>query len=384
MVYLDYNASTPMDPRVAEVVWRVMQEHFANPSSTQHASGRAARDVIEEARTRVAALVGAAGPQSVVFTSGASEAASLSIVGVVLGCAPTRKDVVVAATEHKAVLEAGHLAAELVGGICRVAPVDRHGRVDVDALGDLLDDSTALVAVMAVNNETGVIGDLPGVAEQCRQVGALFFSDLTQAYGKLQPNVAALGVDIAVLSSHKIYGPRGAGAIVADRRTQRLIKPLFRAGGQERGLRGGTQDVAAIAGFGVAAELAALEWEPDSGRLAGYREGLVEILNKQVTDVTVNGAGADRVANTVSLRFAGADADAVMASAPNIEVSTGSACQAAVTTPSHVLTAMGLDSTAASECVRVSLGRPTTESEVVDAAEQLGNAVNRVRELSAA
>jgi cysteine desulfurase len=195
MVYLDHDASTPIDPRVADVVWEVMREHFANPSSMQHASGRAARDVIEGARGRVATLVGASTPQNVVFTSGASEAAAISIIGTVLGASSDRPNVVVSATEHKAVLEAAASAASLAGGHRAIVPVDAQGCVDLQALNELVDDKTALVAVMGVNNETGVVGDLRHVAEVCQRVGAVFFSDLTQGYGKLELTVEKLGVD---------------------------------------------------------------------------------------------------------------------------------------------------------------------------------------------
>lgn len=381
MVYLDYNASTPIDPRVRELVIGVLDRVYGNASSVQHRTGQEAAELVEEARDRVAALVKAA-PRSVVFTSGASEAATLAILGAVLGSRRSAPSVVVGATEHKAVLAAADMAARLSGGEVRRAPVMADGRIDLDRLRALVDGSTVLVAVMAANNETGVLSPVQEVAEACKRAGALFFCDVTQAAAKTDVDLDGWGVDLAVLSSHKIYGPKGAGALVAPREVQRSLLPVFAGGGQERGLRGGTHDTAAIAGFGLAAHLALKELDRDAAHCRRLTGQLMTDLHAMLPGVELTSGDAPRLCNTVNLRFAGADAEAVMASMPDVEVSSGSACQSAVPAPSHVLLAMGYDTASASECLRFSVGRPTTDQEVAFAVQRVTEAVTRVRALT--
>jgi cysteine desulfurase len=382
MVYLDYNATTPIDPRVRERVFKVLERVYGNASSVQHRTGQDAAELVEEAREQVAALVKAA-PRSVVFTSGASEATTLAVLGAALGCKGSRSSIVVGATEHKAVLAAAEMAAHLTGGEVRRAPVLPDGRVDLHRLRDLVDDSTALVAVMAANNETGVLAPVRAVAEVCKGAGALFFCDVTQAAAKTEVDMSAWGVDLAVLSSHKIYGPKGAGALVAPREVQRSLVPIFAGGGQEHGLRGGTHDTAAISGFGLAAEIAAKDLDRDATHCQRLTDRLVSDLGGMLPDVKLISAGVPRLCNTANLRFAGADAEAVMTSLPDVAVSSGSACQSAVPSPSHVLLAMGYDTASASECVRFSVGRPTTEEEITFAVRRVAEAVVRVRALIA-
>lgn len=380
MVYLDYNASTPVDQRILRAVGEAHQR-FANPASTHHRAGQEAAEQVEEARNRVAALFWRS-PQDVIFTSGATEAAALGLVGAMLGSAAGRPNAVVGATEHKAILSAAELGARLTGGEVRIARVDSNGLVDLDYLTHQIDDSVAVVAVMAANNETGVLGPVQEVSDIAREQGALVFVDATQLLGKGALTDAVLGADLLVCSSHKIYGPKGAGALIADRYTQKALVPILAGGGQERGLRGGTHNTPSLVGFGLAAELAAKEQADDSARLGELAEALLTRLANEVGDVCLNGAGAPRLTNTLNLRFAGADAEAVMASMPDVQVSSGSACQSAVPMPSHVLTAMGISRQAASESIRISLGRPTTSEEIQTAAESIAAAVARVRELT--
>jgi cysteine desulfurase len=382
MVYLDYNATTPVDPRVKERVFKVLERVYGNASSVQHRTGQDAAELVEEAREQVAALVKVA-PRSVVFTSGASEATTLAVLGAALRHKGSRSSIVVGATEHKAVLAAAEMAARLTGGEVRQAPVLADGRVDLHRLHDLVDDSTALVAVMAANNETGVLAPVRAVAEVCKSAGALFFCDVTQAAAKTEVDMDAWGVDLAVLSSHKIYGPKGSGALVASREVQRSLVPIFAGGGQEHGLRGGTHDTAAISGFGLAAEIAAKDLDRDAAHSQRLTDRLVSDLSGMLPDVELVSAGVARLCNTANLRFAGADAEAVMASMPDVAVSSGSACQSAVPSPSHVLLAMGYDTASASECVRFSVGRPTTEEEITFAVRRVAEAVSRVRALIA-
>ncbi|RVW06703.1 cysteine desulfurase [Rhodococcus spongiicola] len=380
MIYLDHNASTPVDPRVATTIVEASSE-FANPASVQHRSGQAAAEVVEEARNHVADLAGRPA-RDVVLTSGASEAANLGIIGAALGGAPVRPNIVVAATEHKAILSAADVAAKLTGGEVRRARVERSGLVDLSHLAELIDDTVSVVALMAANNETGVLAPSRAAAELARHRGALLFTDVTQLAGKGDMANVVDCSDLLVCSSHKIYGPKGAGALIASRHIQRRLVPIFPGGGQEFELRGGTQNTPALAGFGRAAQLAAKEQPADAQRLAHLTDELLTGLRLRLSDVEVNGIEAERLTNTLSLRFRGADAEAVMTSMPGVAVSSGSACQSATPTQSHVLLAMGLTHQAASETLRISLGRPTTLDEIEHATDEIASAVVRVRELT--
>ena len=261
-------------------------------------------------------------------------------------------------------------------------PVNGDGVIDLNSLDRLVDDSVAVVAVMAANNETGVVAPVTEVVEIAERRGALSFVDATQVIGKGSLDKVAEFADLMIFSSHKIYGPKGAGALVAGRAVQQSIVPISSGGGQERGLRGGTQNTPAIVGFGLASEIAQKEQSSDAARIGQLACGLMSEIKKRLPDVHVNGGKADRLSNTLNLRFVGADAEAVMAWMPDILVSAGSACQSAVSTPSHVLLAMGMSDVAASESLRISLGRPTTSEDVRTAASAIAEAVTRVRELT--
>ncbi|AEH10127.1 Cysteine desulfurase [Candidatus Protofrankia datiscae] len=382
MIYCDYNATTPVDPRVLDAMLPLFTEDFANASSG-HAAGRAAARLVERAREQVAALVGA-GRRSVVFTGGATEAANLAIHGVLAGAEPGRRRVLVAASEHKAVLAAAGQAARLHGGSVELIRVLRDGTPDLDHLAALLSKlsgQVGLVAVMAANSETGAIADVRQACRLTHGAGALYLCDVTQAAGKIPVALEAHGIDLAVLSAHKIYGPKGVGALVASRPLQNRLTPLIVGGGQERGLRSGTINSAGIVGFGRAAQLAAERLPADADRLRHLTALLHGLLTEKLPGVELNGPSVTRLPNTVNLRFAGADADAVMTSMPQVAVSAGSACKGSSTEPSHVLTAMGLDTTAALESLRFSLGRPTTEDEVHALATHVATAVTHVRSL---
>lgn len=379
MVYLDYNASTPVDLRVFQAMGDI-QDAFGNPSSAHHRAGQAAGELIDEARSRVARMVGRP-MQDVIFTSGATEAAVLGILGVMLK-PRGRPNIVIASTEHKAIVEAAELGARLNGGEVRTASVDKNGLIALEDLDRLVDDSVAVVAVMAANNETGVLAPISQIAAFAERAGALSFVDVTQMVGKGPIDGVSKVADLMVFSSHKIYGPKGAGALVATRQVQKELVPIVAGGGQERGLRGGTQNTHAIAGFGLAAELAMKEHTSDATRIGQLASELLNEIEARISDVQVNGGKVERLSNTLNLRFVGADAEAVMAWMPDVLVSAGSACQSAVSTPSHVLTAMGMSEVAASESLRISLGRPTTSEEVRAAASAIVDAVTRVRELA--
>ncbi|MDP3209710.1 MAG: cysteine desulfurase family protein, partial [Rhodoglobus sp.] len=355
------------------------QTDFGN-SSSAHVPGRRAADAVELARQQVASLISAT-PGEIVFTSGATEANNLALQGAWAVRPRTRNRVVISAVEHKAILET---AAELPGiADLTVVPVDHHGMVDLSALAQSLDERVAIVSIIAANNEVGTLNPIAQVAGLAKVVGAVVHTDATQWAGKHSLEVHEWDVDLLSLSAHKFYGPKGVGALFV-RRGQR-IAPLLHGGGQERGVRSGTLNVPGIVGLGAAAELAA-------SRIANHGEAHLEELRdvfllklgSTIPGVTLNGHPTDRLCNTLNVRFEGADGEAVLASTPELAASTGSACESASPTPSHVLLAMGLDRAAADECVRFSLGRGTTSAELDNAVDLLAATVARVRTLTAA
>ncbi|WP_068156369.1 cysteine desulfurase family protein [Rhodococcus phenolicus] len=378
MIYLDYNASTPVDARVASLVQEASHA-YANPSSTQHRAGQQAAELVEHARQRLATAVHRT-PREIVFTAGASEAAAIGIIGAMLGDS-RRPNVVIGATEHKAIIQAAEAGARLGGGEVRIASVDHSGLLDLSRLNELVDDSVSVVAVMAANNETGVMGPVEQASVIAHSRGALFFSDITQLLGKGDTTDVSTHADLMVCSSHKLYGPKGAGALIASRHTQKALFPILGGGGQEFGLRGGTSNAPALTGFGLAAELATQCLPETMNRLTVLRDQLWHGL-QELGSVEINGGDAPRVCNTLNVRIAGADAEAVMASMPDVAVSSGSACQSAVPTPSHVLLAMGRSTTEAGESLRLSIGTPTTESDIRASIAKLSAAALRVRELT--
>jgi cysteine desulfurase len=386
MVYLDNNASTPVDPRVVELVEDVQRTHYGNPSSSSHPTGLSAAEIVEQARNRVADATGSH-RQSVIFTSGATEAIGLALLGLAMRAPKGRRDFVIVATEHKAVFASAQIAARITGGEVKVARVDADGTVDLDHLRSITDHSVLATATMLANNEVGTVNPVEQAAAIAHGSGSLLLCDATQAVGRIPVRQAFAQSDITVLSGHKIYGPKGSGALIADRHTQKLLEPISSGGGQERGLRGGTQNVPAIAGFGLAAQLADKELDSDSEHFyqltSALASGIANGLRAQGLRAPIfNRARDSCLPNTLNLRFPGADAEAVLASAPRIEASTGSACQSAVDTPSHVLTAIGLDAEQAAQCIRLSVGRFTKPSDISLAVDEIVNAVARVYRLS--
>jgi cysteine desulfurase len=380
MIYLDFNATTPVDPEVLEAMIPLFSQNFGNASSAQHAFGMAALEKIEIARGQVADLVGARAA-SIIFTSGSTEAINLGIRGVLPTVFRGKKRILVASTEHKAVLESAYLGAEENGLVVEEIPVLQDGIINLEALAEMISDDVALVAVMHVNNETGVINPIKLVSELAHKYGALFFSDLTQSVGKIKVDIEELGVDLGACSSHKIYGPKGVGALFGDKRIIKNLSPLIVGGGHESGLRSGTQNVPGIVGFGAAAQLVKNCLSKYQFRMLGIKNHFFDEVRRQIPGVWDNGS-YDRVNNTINLWFKGADANAVMTAMPNVCVSSGSACQSAVPAPSHVLIAMGIDRTAASESIRFSFGNTTTDEEVDQAISDLVRAVGYVRAIN--
>lgn len=378
-VYLDNQATTALDPRVLEAMLPWFTERFGNPHSAEHGMGQEAAEAVELARAQVAALIGAEA-REVVFTSGATESNNIAIKGAArhaLASGDGRRRVITVATEHKCVLESvADLAAEGFEPV--VLPVERDGLVDPARLLEALAVPTLLVSVMAVNNETGVIQDIAGLAAMARAAGALFHCDAAQAAGKIGLDVA--GIDLMSLSGHKLYGPKGVGALYVRRRPRVRLAALFSGGAQERGLRAGTLPTPGIVGLGEACRLAGAEMAEEQERIGALRERLLERLS---VPVVLNGSRAHRVAGNLNLTFP-APALAMMRAMPDLCVSTGSACSSAAVEPSYVLRALGLDADAASRTLRIGLGRFTSPADVDFAAAALSDAARAANALAGA
>ncbi len=376
-IYLDNHATTPVDPRVLAAMRPWWEENFANPGSVEHALGLAAEAAVEEARGHIAALIGAEASE-IVLTSGATEANNLAIKGAARFAkaqGTERLRVVTLATEHKCVLESVKDLA-LEGFEPVVLPVGPDGLLDLALLDATLGEApTLLVSVMAVNNEIGVVQDLAAIGEVAKRHGALFHTDAAQAAGRVPLDVQAIRADLLSLSGHKVYGPKGIGALYVRRRPRVRLAPLFSGGGQERGLRSGTLPAPLIVGFGEACRIAALEGLLDSGRIAGQRDRFRTALEAAIPGLEVNGSRDARVAGNLSLAFpGGVTAQAIMAAAPAVCVSTGSACSSAEVEPSYVLKALGLDMARARATLRIGIGRFTSPADVDLAAAALAGA----------
>lgn len=376
-VYLDNHATTPVDPRVLAAMRPWWEDNFANPHSIEHGLGRAAEVAVEAARAEVAALIGAEA-REIVFTSGATESNNLAIKGAARFAAAQgdpRRRIVTLATEHSCVLASVRdLAAEGFEPV--VLPVGADGRVAPEVMRDALTVPTLLVSVMAVNNEIGVVQDLPLLAGLAKQAGALFHTDAAQAAGRIPLDVASLPADLLSLSGHKIYGPKGVGALYVRRRPRVRLAPLFSGGGQERGLRSGTLPAPLLVGFGEAARIARLEGALDQHRIAAQRDRFWAALQAEVPGVAINGGTAHRVAGNLNIAFpGGVMAQALMRGCEEeLCVSTGSACSSAEIEPSAVLRALGLPEDRARSSLRIGIGRFTSPADVDLAAAALGRA----------
>ena len=379
-IYLDYNGSAPLDPRVADVMVPVLTERSGNASST-HAFGRRQAALVEDAREKVAALVGGS-RNGVVFTASATEANNLALRGTLDGAPPGRHRILVSAAEHASVSRTAKWLAER--GLVRldIVPVTGGGFVDLERLESLLGPDVLLVSVIAANAETGVMNALDEISGIVRGTGALFHSDATQFVGRIPLEMEESGIDLVSLSGHKICGPGGVGALVGNRRALRRLCPQVHGGGHERGLRSGSLNVAGIVGLGAAAHIACEERVAESRRVGRLRDRLTQTLKARMPGVSEIGDVNHRLPNTANLRFHGADADAVVVNLAPVAASTGSACSSGSIEPSDVLLAMGLSREEAFECVRFSLGRFTTQDDVDLAVDQTVRAVARIRGLS--
>ncbi len=366
-VYLDYNATTPIDPEVVEAMLPFLAEHFGNASS-MHEYGYIAHEAVERARGQVAALLGAR-PIEIVFTAGGSETDNLAIKGAVFQRLERRPHVISTTAEHPAVLNTLQYLRRRFGVHSTLLPVDQYGLITPDQVRAALRLETVLITVMHANNEVGTVQPIDEIGAVAREAGVLFHVDAAQSAGKLPIDVAAMKVDMVTIAGHKVYGPKGVGALYLRRGTQ--IDPLVHGSGQEHGLRAGTENVASIVGLGAACAIAADHQPQEELRLTLLRDKLYALLAGAVPHLALNGHPTRRLPNTLNVSLCGALGQAVLASAPDVAASTGSACHAGASDPSPVLMAMGLPAERALSALRLSLGRWTSEEEIERAAAAL-------------
>jgi cysteine desulfurase len=378
LIYLDHQATTPVDPRVVEAMLPYFAEHFGNPASVQHSAGVEAAEAVAVARRHVAMLLKADAGE-ILFVSGATEANNLALKGLAAGS--HRRHIVTIATEHQAILDPVAALAE-EGFEVSVLGVDRDGMPDLDELAGAVSEQTLVVSVAAANNEIGSLSPLRKIADIAHAHGALLHTDAAQAAGKIDMDVERHGVDLLSLSAHKFYGPKGAGALYVRRDAQRGLDPMMHGGAQEAGLRSGTLNVPGIVGLGAACKLAASEQAEEAAHVRELRDRFEDRLRVLLDGIELNGSSSSRLPGNLNLRFVGVDSEALMANCPDVAFSSGSACSAATPTPSHVLVAVGLSREAAEESARFGFGRHTTQSEVDAAVEQIAPAVRRIRRVS--
>ena len=379
-IYMDYHATTPVDPRVLDAMLPYFREEFGNASSKSHSFGWHAEEAVEAARAQVAALVGAS-PREIVWTSGATESNNLAIKGVAEFHAAKGKHLVTVATEHKAVLDSMH-ALERRGWAVTVLPVARDGRLDPAELKAALRPDTVLVSVMHANNETGVIQPIEEIGAVTRAAGVLLHCDAVQSAGKIPFDVERAQVDLASLSAHKLYGPKGVGALYVRRKPRVRLTAQMDGGGHERGFRSGTLNVPGIVGFGAACALARAEREAEAARVLALRERLRAGLAAGLDLLTVNGSLEHRLPGNLNVSFAYVEGEAMMMAIKNVAVSSGSACTSASLEPSYVLRAMGVGDHLAHSSIRFGLGRFTTEEEVDYTVRLVIEKVKKLRDMS--
>ena len=381
-IYMDNHATTPVDPRVLEAMLPYYSERFGNPASRNHAFGWEAAAAVDEARAQVAGLIGAASPGEIVFTSGGTESDNLAIKGVAELYRNKGGHIITCAAEHKAVLDSCK-ALERRDFRVTYLPVDRYGTVDLDRLSAAINDKTILISVMAANNEVGTIQPLEEIARIAKKHGVLFHTDAVQAVGKIPLNVGTMGIDLLSLSAHKIYGPKGIGALYVRAKNPSVrLQAIIDGGGHEKGMRSGTLNVPGILGLGMACEIAGNSMVQEQPRLARLREELKEKIFSSLEEVYLNGHPVKRLPGNLNVSFAHVEGESLLMGLKEIAVSTGSACTTANLEPSHVLRAMGIREDLVHASLRFGLGRFNTAEEVEYTARRVVEEVTRLRRLS--
>jgi cysteine desulfurase len=378
---MDYHATTPVDPRVLDAMTPFFTAHFGNPASRNHAFGWEAEEAVEQARKQVADLIGA-NPKEVIFTSGATEANNLAIKGVAEMYREKGNHIITCVTEHKAVIDTCK-KLEKQGARVTYLPVQKDGRISLDDLRAAITDKTILITIMTANNEIGVLQPIEEIGAIAKEKGILFHTDAVQAVGKVPFDVNKAKADLVSMSAHKMYGPKGVGALYVRRRNPRvLLAEQISGGGHERGMRSGTLNVPGIVGFGKAAELCRLEMASDSVRLSKLRDRLNEKLHQNLDEIYINGSQEHRLPHNLNISFAYVEGESLLMGINDVAVSSGSACTSASLEPSYVLKALGAGDDLAHSSIRFGLGRWTTDEEIDYVVEKLTSVVRRLREMS--
>ena|SRR5262245_7104299 len=380
-IYLDNHATTRTDPRVVEAMLPYFSEYYGNAASRNHVFGWKAEEAVDQARSQIAGLIGAE-PRDLVLTSGATESNNLAIKGAAQMLRPQGNHIITVQTEHHAVLDPCR-RLQRQGFDVTFLPVDRFGRITPHQIAEAINDRTILVSVMLANNEIGTLQPLAEIGRICKDRQVLFHTDATQAVGKISVDVEALQVDLLSLSAHKLYGPKGVGALYLRRRQPHVrLEPLFDGGGHERGMRSGTLPVPLIVGFGTACAIAQKEMAGDAARALQLRERLWQHLNQELDEILINGHSIERLPGNLNISFAGVHGEALLMALKNIAVSSGSACTSASVEPSYVLRALGVPDDLAHSSIRFGIGRFNTAEEIDYTAQEVAGQVRHLRSLN--
>lgn len=380
-IYMDYHSTTPLDPRVLETMMPYLTSSFGNAASRSHVFGWEAEEAVETARKQVAAIIGA-NPKEIIFTSGATESINLALKGATEMYAERGQHIITVSTEHKATIDSAKYL-EKNGATVTFLGVDRFGMVSVEELEKAITPQTILISVMHANNEVGTLQPIEAIGKLCKERGILFHVDAAQTIGKLPIQVEKLGADLLSISGHKIYGPKGVGALYVRRQNPRVrVSPIIHGGGHERGMRSGTLNVPGIVGLGRACEIALQDMDSDRERVGALRDRLLAILSSRLEEITLNGHPTQRLYNNLNVSFAYVEGEALMMGIKDVAVSSGSACTSASLEPSYVLRAMGVTEDLAHTSIRFGLGRFTTLEEVEFVGNQVATTVNKLREMS--
>jgi cysteine desulfurase len=380
-VYLDYQATTPCDRRVLEAMLPFFCEEFGNPHSKNHSFGWEAEEAIDIARANIAKIINA-DPSCIIFTSGATESNNLAIKGIAYFYYPKKNHIITAKTEHKCVLDSCRFL-ETQGFEVTYLPVQKDGLIDLDLLKSSIQSNTSLVSIMTVNNEIGVIQDISAIGKICREAGVFFHSDAAQAVGKIKIDVKDSNIDLLSISGHKIYGPKGIGALYVAKSPSRVrLRPMIHGGGQERGMRSGTLPTALCVGLGEACKICISEMPSEQSRITRLRDLFWSKITEKLDKVYINGHETKRIPGNLNVSFACVEGESLMGKMPSICVASGSACTSSSLEPSYVLKALGVEEELAHTSLRIGIGRWTTEQEIEIAADKIINSVEYLRSIS--
>ncbi|MBC6444937.1 MAG: IscS subfamily cysteine desulfurase [Alphaproteobacteria bacterium GM202ARS2] len=379
-IYLDYQATTPTDPRVVDAMMPYFHEHFGNPHSRNHPYGWEAEEAIEKAREQVAHIINA-NPKEIIFTSGATESNNIAIKGVAKFYQERKNHIITCVTEHKCVLEScRHLSQD--GFDITYLPVQENGLIDLDELRKAITDKTALISIMGVHNEIGVIQPLKEIGALAREHKVFFHSDCAQAVGKIPLDVQEMNIDLMSISGHKIYGPKGVGALFVRRKPRVRLAPMMSGGGQERGMRSGTLPTPLCVGLGEACAICEKEMAKENERLHSLHNQFIADIKSELSDVYINGDTTHRIPGNINISFAYVEGESLMMGIKDLSLSSGSACTSASLEPSYVLRALGVDEELAHTSLRIGLGRFTTKEQLKKAAQSIVSSVQKLREMS--